>query len=323
MSFHEIDMLMQGKDELARSAIAQRVGRRLSTEGLDETERRAAEALAKLLANDAVERVRRELSKAIRHAKYLPRDIALKIAHDVDSVACPFLEVTEVFSESDWHQIVLTISRTAMVAVARRANMPESLAVTLAELGDLTVAETLVENKAVPMTKLVCGTLISRFESEIPFLEKMARRDDLVVEIVVRLTSKVSTAAREKLLRAYNMADHTEVIGAEAEVGSLLSIIRETPLTGMTALIRSLRREGKLTDLLILEAADENLVEFVAAALSDRVGMRVEQVRGVLLHAAHRNVVELLTKAGIPAALHENFWIALADARRKEQGQPR
>jgi len=318
-----LDMLMNGKSEPDRLAIAQRVGKLLATEGVDEVERRAAEALAKMLAADAVERVRSELSKGVRHARYLPRDLALRIAHDVDSVACPFLEVTEVFSESDWQQLILTISRSAMVAIARRASMSESLAVSLAELGDLTVAETLVDNKAAPMTRLVCGTLINRFELETSLLERMARRDDLIIEVVVKLTSKISAAARDKLLRKYDMADYTEVIGAEAEAGTLLGIIRETPLAGMPALARALRREDKLTDFLLLNAADENLVEFVAAALSDRVGVRVEQVRGVLLHAGHQNVVELLTKAGVPPALHENFWIALADARRKEQGQPR
>jgi uncharacterized protein (DUF2336 family) len=319
MSFVEVAALMNGKDDLARSVIAQRVGERLSSPApLDDVERRAAEALAKLLAHDAAERVRSELAKSIRNAKYLPRDIALKIAHDIDSVACPFLEVTEVFSESDWQQLVLTISRSARVAVARRSTMSESLALTLAELGDLAVAETLVDNRATPMTKLVCGTLIDRFETEVSLLDKMAYRDDLLIDVVVRLTIKVSSAAREKLLSSYRMADYTEVIGAEAEAGTLLGIIRETPASGMTALARALRREAKLTDYLLLSAAGENLVEFVVAALSDRTGNRVEQVRGILLHADRRNVIGVLKQAKIPDVLHDGLWSALTFARGKE-----
>ena len=90
---------MSSKDELARAAIAQRVGERMAALELGEVDRRAAETLARVLVSDAAEQVRRELSLAIRHARYLPKDIALKIAHDVDAIACPFLEVTEVFTE--------------------------------------------------------------------------------------------------------------------------------------------------------------------------------------------------------------------------------
>jgi len=313
----ELETIMAGKDDFARSMIAQRVGERLSTGDLSVIERQAAEALARVLLSDAVERVRCELSKSIRHAKHLPREIALKIAHDIDSVACPFLEVTEVFSESDWQRLVLTISRTSMVAVARRASISAGLAVTLAELGSLIVAETLVDNPAAPMTTLVCATLMNRFKFEASVFEKMAQRNDLIVEIVVKLANKVSHAAREKLLRCYKMAEHTALISAEAEAGTLLGIIRQTPPSGIPALVRTLRMEGNLSDILLLNAAGENLLHFLEAALSDRAAMRVEQVRTVLLQEGTRSVVELLKQARIPVALHEKFWSALVNARSK------
>ena len=133
--------------------------------------------LARALIDDAIESVRSELSKAIAHAKHLPRDLALKLAHDVDAVACPFLEATEVFS---WQQLVLTISRGAQNAMARRSSMSEEIAGLLAEVGESMVAETLIENPSAPMTKPVCFTLMDRFASEIWVLDKLAHRDDLV-----------------------------------------------------------------------------------------------------------------------------------------------
>jgi len=315
----ELGNLMASKDDIARSVIARRVGERLSKDDLSEVDRQAAEALAKLLVSDAVERVRAELSDSIKHAKYLPRDIAMRIAHDVNSVACPFLEITEVFSESDWQQLVLTISRTALVAVARRQSLSENLAASLAEIGDLAVAETLVENRAAPMTKRVCFTLMDRFESSVSLLDKMAQRNDLIVEIVVKLTSKVSDAAREKLLQTYNMPDHTEMIAVEAEGSALIAIIRGTLPAGMPALVRALRKENKLTDLLLLNAADENLIEFLVAGLADRATARLEQTRAALLHGGSRTVVDLLNQARVPKVLHDKFWAALVIARGKGQ----
>ncbi len=313
----ELGRLMSDKDDLARVAIAQRVGERLSAADLGEVDRRAAETLARVLVTDAAELVRRELSLAIRNAKYLPKDIARKIAHDVDMVACPFLEVTEVFTEEEWHQLVLTISRSALVAVARRSTMPEGLASLLAELGSQETVETLLDNKAAPMTVRICGTVIDRFDGEASVLDRMASRDDLIAEIAVTLSAKVAGAAREKLTKRYNLPDFTEVVGAEAEVGSTLRMIRVTPPLGLAALIRALRKDGKLTDLLLMKAAEDGLVEFLAVALSERGAGVVEQVRNDLLHAGTRSVVTMLARAKVSAALHDSFWSALTALRLK------
>ena len=114
------------------------------------------------IARDVAEQVRCALSNAIRNAHHLPRPLAMMLAHDVDSVACPFLEVTEVFTEADWQSLILTISRNASVAVARRENMPDSLALALAGIGDLVVAEPPVENAAAPMISVLLEELPRR-----------------------------------------------------------------------------------------------------------------------------------------------------------------
>lgn len=307
--------LLVGKDEDARTEIAHRVGERLSIDDLSDTDRRAVETLAAQLASDAIERVRCELSKAVRRAKFLPRNIAFKIAHDVDSVACPFLEVTEVFSDSDWQQLILTISRSALVAVARRPAMTDGLALALAELGNSVIAETLIENPASPMTEPVCHTLLGRFESEPWILDKLAQRDDLIVEIAVKLTKKVSAVAREKLLRMYNMPDYTELIGAEAEAATILQLIRETPESRLPALVQSLKKENQLTHFLLLKALREYLLAFFGAALSALAAKRPKQVRSVILHEGTSSVIELFRQAHIPPAMYDDFWEALEVAR--------
>jgi hypothetical protein len=45
--------------------------------------------------------------------------------------------------------------------------MADSLALSLAEIGDSVVTETLVENASAPMNAAVCDTLLQRFETEI------------------------------------------------------------------------------------------------------------------------------------------------------------
>ncbi len=299
---------LKGQDEEACVEIAQRVGLKLSDVLLPEADRRAAELLAHALADDAIERVRSELSKAIRHAKFLPRDLALKLAHDVDSVSCPFLEATEVFSDSDWQQLISTISRGACAAVARRTQLSEEIANSLAQIGDSIVTETLIENPTAPMTKSICYTLMDRFSSETWVLDKLALRDDLISEIAVKLTTVVSAAMREKLSSTYGLPDFTEPVSADSEIGALLQIVKKTPAADLIAISEKLNKEGKLKPMLVLKALQENHFSFLEAALSVLAGRSQEHVRSVMLRAGLHSVKQLLGNAQIPDFMHEDIW---------------
>ncbi len=309
------DNLLQGQNENARISIAQRVGARLSTADIPAAERQAAEALARQLAADAIERVRTALSTAVATATNLPRDLALKIAHDVDAVACPFLEITEVFSESDWEQLILTISRGAAVAVARRAKMPESLALTLARFGDTIVAEAFVENRAAPMTEPVCDTLIDRFESSTWILDKLADRDDLLTAIAARLTTLVSAKAREKLEQQYRLSEDAGSTMSKAEKLAILQLVRDTPVTHLPTLVRQLNNDRKISHGLLLKALREDLLEFFAAALAETTRTPQRTVRPLILRGTASEVLAFFRKARLPAARLDDYWKALMESR--------
>lgn len=310
--------LLFGLTEEARVGVAERTGTCLCRDDISDADRRAAELLARGLAEDAIERVRGELSKAVRHAKHLPRELAMMIAHDVESVACPFLEVTEVFSDRDWQSLILTIGRSAHIAIARRSSLTEPVALSLAEVGDTIVAETLVGNPAAPMTGAVCDTLLGRFASEIWVLDKMAAREDLVAEIVVKLTTMVSAAARDKLASTYQSRDYTNPVVSEAETAALLDAVRAAPGADMTAMAESLYAKGKLKPFMLLEAARGRDLAFLEAALAVVSRRSIAHVRSVLGRAAQDVVVDLLKSARVPEPLHGEFWDEIGAIRAEK-----
>jgi uncharacterized protein (DUF2336 family) len=319
MSVQQLLSQLNGKDEAASLQIAQRVGEHLCDDFLSEADRRAAELLARAMAEDAIETVRCALSKSIGHAKHLPRDLALKIAHDVDSVACPFLEITEVFSESDWQQILLTISRGARMAVARRSSLSEGIANSLVQIGDTMVAETLIENPAAPMTGTVCYTILDRFSSEIWVLDKLAHRDDLVSEIAVTLTAVVSAAAREKLAKTYKIPEKTEPLAKEAETSALFKIVQQTPKEDLVAIAEEMHKRGKLTPSLVMVSLQENRLDFLEVALSVLAERSREHVRSVILRAGWDAVKQLLGRAKIPDGWHKEIWKELEFVRQTQK----
>lgn len=311
---------LSGLDEGARARIAARVGASLSEPQTPEADRRAAELLAYNLAHDAIEQVRHALSAAVRDAPHLPRDLALRIAHDVDAVACPFLEVADVFTDVEWQSLILTISRSAQIAVARRENMSDGLALALAELGDSVVGETLIENPAAPMGAAVCDVLLDRFTSEIWVIDKLADRDDLLGEIVVKLVTRVSAAAREKLSKTYDLVDFTAPVAAAAEPDAILNSVRSLSTTDLIAAAEALHTEKRLTPSLLLAATRDGQATFFEVGLSVVSGRSLTHVRSVLERADEKTVRALFTKTGVPEYLLEEFWAEVAALRQRNTG---
>lgn len=303
----QANQFLSGMDDDGRIHIAGRIGSVLSDDATPVADRRAAELLAHDLATDAIERVRCALSEAVKGARHLPRPMAMMLSHDVDSVACPFLEVTDVFTETDWQSLILTISRNARVSVARRASMPDSLALALAEAGDSVVAETLVENPCAPMNAVVCDTLLQRFESEIWVLDKMAAREDLLTDIVTKLVLKVSAAARDKLATAYQLEDFTAPVAAEAESAAILKTISTMSHKELVAAAETLHDDQRLTPFLMLDALRDRQLPFLEAALSVISTRSIEHVRSVLERADAATVARLLETAGVPATMLDDF----------------
>ena len=308
MDSTEVSSLVGDKDDDARVHIAERVGECLSSDDLVEADRRAAEMLARELVRDAILRVRRSLAMAVRHAKHLPRDIALSIAHDVDSVACPFLAVTDVFSDEDWMQLLLTISRGARAAVAKRSPMREAIAQGLSGIGDAMVVDNLIGNPDAPMTKPVCETLLDRFETEVEVLDKLAVRDDLVADIVVKLTARVSEAAREKLHRTYSIPGTLDPVVEEAAVGAIIELLKETAEEDLMIVVQTLKADNKLTPTVLLRALEAGHQNFLEIGLEVLSGRTADHVRSVVRRADEGAVAQLLGRAEIPTSMHSDFW---------------
>jgi uncharacterized protein (DUF2336 family) len=312
-----LNSLLDAKREGERIRIAQRAGRRLTLADLPAAERQAAEAIARCLAEDAIETVRQALSEAVRQARFLPRDIALRIAHDIDAVACPFLAVTEVFSDEDWQQLVLTLSRDALITVARRSPMSEALAIGIAERGDTVAAETLIANPSAPMTPAVLTPLVDRFKNTTWVLDQLAERSDLGAEIAVTLVGMVSSAASRKLSARYNLDNYVVPNLIEAEIASIIRLARNIPPSRYPVIASTLRDKGKITLHLLEQTLREGPIAFFEAILSAATGLPVERVRGLVRADPPEALKPLLRKAQIPASVHDELLLLVQEARRR------
>lgn len=313
----DVGHLVDGKDEEKRVDIAKRVGKQLCIDDLSAPDRKAAEALAWHLATDAIVRVRFALADAVKNARFLSKNIAVKIAHDVDEIACPFLEVTEIFDDEDWSELIQTVSNGALMTVARRTSMTEGLAVAIAEEADDGIAEALVDNPDAPMTPPVCNPIIDEHGEAEQIMDKMSERNDLHPEIAAKLIAKVSEAAQKKLSERYDLPDHVAPVVAEAETATIIQLIKQTSTSRMASVAKQLQDEDKLDHHLLIASLRDDAVEFFEAAMALLTKADLLNIKRAVRLDGPEEFAALLGEAQVPSTIHGDFWQALQHTRQQ------
>jgi len=149
----DIRTLVRGPTEDERAAAAHKLCRRIDA-GLGEEDREAAAEVLRLMAADAAELVRRALSVTLKNSPLLPREVALKLASDVESVALPLISHSPVFTDEDLCDIVRAMGEVKQIAVARRPVLSERVTSTLADHAGPEAVKAAVSNDNATFTEL-------------------------------------------------------------------------------------------------------------------------------------------------------------------------
>src|SRR5579863_8833403 len=94
----DIRLLLKSAEPEERALAAARLCRQIDQPGLTEAERREAHAILRLMAKDAAEQVRRALAVTLKASPLVPRDVANRLARDLEGIATPILSFSPAFS---------------------------------------------------------------------------------------------------------------------------------------------------------------------------------------------------------------------------------
>jgi uncharacterized protein (DUF2336 family) len=314
----QLDALLVDKSDAERARIARKAAQQLQVAELPADQRQAAEIIVRRLAEDAIELVRQTLSHAVSHTRSLPKDIALRIASDIDAVACPFLEVTEVFSDTELMKLVQTLSLGPLAAVARRTTLSEDLALGIVRRANPAVAHALIGNPAAPLTPRVCTPLIERFKSSTSVLDRLAERSDLGTGIAAILIDAVSQAAAQKLAVKYDLGSHAGPTISDAEILSIVRLTLKLPPARYGVIVSTLRNKRKVTPRFLELALREGPIAFFEVAVAAETGVPLDRIKSLV----RRGEAELLTRMfqvlKLPADAHVELLQKVMDARERQ-----
>src|SRR5690606_16200611 len=155
---------------------AHKICRCIDDAELSDEERDHAASIVAIMAQDAAVLVRRALAVALKNSPRLPRDIAVKLAHDVDSIALPVILNSPMLTDSDLIEIVRACPLSRQVAVASREHLSIAVTGAIAKFAAPEAVERALANDNALFDEEGLESVIERFDGVSSIMAAMVHR---------------------------------------------------------------------------------------------------------------------------------------------------
>ncbi len=306
----------ENKTDGERQELAKIVGRFLNNEASDQ-ERMAAEQLANLLARDATLAVRNALAQEVRNCRFIPKELAIKIADDVEEISSPFLmDNSGSLNVEMLETLARECNEAAREVIAKRDGLPEPVSLAISEVGQEKAVTNLMANPTAEVSEKVCKKVTERFSENATVLNCMAERKDLSLKIIDEIIRKISEEAANRLVKNYDVGPELAAyVAGEAKTRAMSDSMDNAPVDELLAYFRNLHDDGGLNDGLLLQILQKGKLKQFGVAASIRSFIDLDTVNKVLLEGKRENVMRLFESMKVGKGLDVVLFQAYSDAR--------
>jgi uncharacterized protein (DUF2336 family) len=321
LSKEDVARLLQDPSVEARADAAAKIATHYdAAENLGAEEKKLAEEIFSIMCKDAEERVRQALASNLKECPYLPHDIAVTLAHDVEAVSVPMLKYSSVLTDADLIEIVRSQGKEKQRAIVGRAIVSRRLSNALIETRDENVLGELVVNEGTDISEAAMHRLIDDFEQSDIVKESLVGRGSVPVEITERLMSIVSEELHQRLLARMDLSSD--------QIGDLELQSREKATLGLVGgpaaktdtrrLIVQFYKNGRRTPTIVLRAVCMGDVDFLDASIVTLSRIPLSGARKIIYGDGDDAVLQPLEKAKLPDALRPAFQAAIEVSQETE-----
>lgn len=287
--------------EEVRAELAAKIARLMPGLKARESDEVVALTLATLeiLARDSAVRVRAILADEIKHLDCVPRDIALRLARDVDElVAAPILEYSPLLSDADLMEIIAGGQvQQVLAAVARRRPLGEEVADALVQSLDVSAVAALLVNPDAKMRKETLDRIVEEAETIESWHQPLVMRADLSARAIRRIGSFVGASLLEQLVARGDLSDATRAHLNRRLRTRLEQSDEEGGADSAAQIVAAAKAQGTLDDGFVENAAAAGSRETVTLALAALAQVPEATVRKILGQRGAKPVVALAWRA--------------------------
>ncbi len=297
-------ILAEDKDDEVRVVLAQKISRLVPETEKEEQEELHERRLAvlEILIRDQLPRVRAVVAEEIKHSRNVPSHIVNQLARDVELiVAEPILEYSPVLTEDDLRDIVATTeTQGAVAAVARRAEVPTSVADAVVETMDVEAITSLLGNKNAQIREETLDTIIEEAERVKSWHEPIVHRPELTVQAMRRVSDFVASSML-KILAQRNELDEATAARISEKVQVRLQEERQEVKEADSArkAVEQMQQEGKLGDEEVQELLEQGKRGLAIQALALLAGVGDDVVERIVERRDGKPITALTWRAGL------------------------
>jgi uncharacterized protein (DUF2336 family) len=305
LTAEDVARLLRDPSGAVRADTARKLAMQYETPDLSESERGLAEDIFRLMLRDAEVRVRESLAMNLKGNPQVPHDVALVLVQDVDSVALPVIESSQVLTAEDLMEIVRGHDQDRQKAVARRDGLQDEVASSLIQEGSAEVAATLAANAGAQMTEKTILSMVDRFGDDPRVQDPLVHRAQLPVTVSERLVHRVSEALKDHLLKNHELpADVAADLVMQSRERAVITLSSESDEDEVERLVRQMDQHDRLTPSIILRSACMGDMKFFEYALAVRADVPVINTRQLIHDSGPLGLKGIVEKASLPAALY-------------------
>lgn len=305
----DIRTLVKGATPDERAVAAHKLCRNIDRYELSDEERVQAQEILRVMAADAGELVRRALAVTLKNSTIVPRDVALRLAKDVESISLPMLSSSPVFTDEDLAEIVRLGGPVRQVVIAKRPRVSQTVTNAIVEYGVERAVEAACANDNADFADRALAKVIERFEKSERVLAAVAYRAALPLAVTEKLIDLVSEEVRDHLLNHHALSpDLALEIAMGAKERATIDLVDQAGRApDVKSFVAHLHKHERLNASLLLRSLAHGHMTFFEWSLAELASVPHHRTWLMIHDAGPLGLRAIYERVGLPARLFPAF----------------
>ena len=297
----DVRNVVRHPDETVRAIAAQRVCRDIRSKVLSDEERKFARKLLKHIAKDSAEMVRRALAVTLKNSPKLPRDIALKLSEDIESIAVPVLTHSPVFTDEDLVEVLKSKAAAKIIAVAKRVSVSDHVARAIIRFGDSRAVAEVAANDGALISEQTASEMLDIYKNDDLIAESMISRRDLPPKIVEKMITLVSEDMAVRITKRHAVSPEVAIdLASRTRERAVLDFIDQSWVSkDLKGLVSHIHAQGRLSASLLIRAVCSGQMRFAEHGLAILSGVSVQKAVLMIHDGGPFGLKALCLRAGL------------------------
>ena len=309
----DIRSLIKAPSEDERAHAAHKICRCIEEAELSPEERAHAEGIIAIMAQDAAVLVRRALAIALKNSSKLPREIANKLARDVDTISLPVIMNSPALTDADLIAIVRACPPNKQIAVASRETLSTTVTGALSSYAVSEAVERALANDNALFDEEGLDTALTRFEGLSSITTAMVYRETLPAGVTEKLVSMVTGELFDHLVNNHELPPQMAIdLAMGARERATLDIVEQAGRQrDLPKFVQQLNLNGRLTPSLLMRGLCLGQIDFVEYAMAELGGISHQRMWLLMHDSGPLGLKAAFDRAGLPPRLFPSFRAAI------------